>query len=371
MQTFQIHVSTIAPKPVKINGFDKISPDIISEEIDRLTSECALTKYADYRVTAEKNIDQPDPVILMGVASVASPGNLTAISAAAKTGKTAVSAVFLAGAIRQSEAWDGFGPDLTVKTNLDNHAVICFDTEQSEADQQYKVKTVLRRAGLDATPGHYLEYNIRSLSITDYQKVTDEICQAAFKKFGGIHLIMIDGGADYILSVNDESAATLIVQYFIHLAIRFKCPVIVIVHQNPGSGKERGHFGSEIQRKCYGLLEITKSGDISTLAPKMLRKAGNGDVPNISFRYCKIAGYHVPVDPPDTEQIRAENERKRHEVIAKAVFGPGIALTYADAVSAIMKETSRQERTAKSMIKNMIGWELIKKGEDGRHRIFI
>jgi hypothetical protein len=246
--------------------------------------------------------------------------------------------------------------------------VICFDTEQSEADQQYKVKTVLRRAGYEATPEHYLEYNIRSLSITDYQKVTDEICQAAFKKFGGIHMIMIDGGADYILSVNDESAATLIVQYFIHLAIRFKCPVIVIVHQNPGSGKERGHFGSEIQRKCYGLLEITKTGDISTLSPKMMRKAGNGDVPNISFKYCKTAGYHLPVDLPDPEQIRAENERKRHEAIAKAVFKPGIALTYTEAVSAIMKETSKQERTAKSMIKNMIGWELIIKNDDGRHR---
>lgn len=368
MLTTPIPVKTITPQPAKINGFGKISPAMITDEVGRLTSEAGLSKYAGYRVTAEKDIDQPDPIIKIGGASVASPGNLTAISAAAKAGKTATSAVLLAGALRMGEFWDGFGPDLEVKSNQDGHAVICFDTEQSEADQQYKVRTVLRRAGLEVTPDHYLEYNIRSLSITDYQKVTDEICQAAFKKFGGIHLIMIDGGADYILSVNDESAATLIVQYFIHLAIRFKCPVIVIVHQNPGSGKERGHFGSEIQRKCYGLLEITKSGDISTLSPKMMRKAGNGDVPNISFKYCKTVGYHIPVDLPDPEQIRAENERRRHEAIAKAVFKPGIALTYTEAVSAIMKETSKQERTAKSMIKNMIGWELVIKSEDGRHR---
>lgn len=367
MQTLNIPISKVIPIPAKINGATHLSPDLISADIERHINP-GLTNYDKYRVTAEKNIDQPEPTITIGGGSIASPGNLTAISAAAKAGKTGFSAVLLAGAIRQSETWDGFGPELVVKPNLDNHAVICFDTEQSEADQQYKVKTVLRRAGLTVTPDHYLEYNIRSLSITDYQNVTDEICQAAFKRFGGIHLIMIDGGADYILSVNDESAATLIVQYFIHLAIRFKCPVIVIVHQNPGSSKERGHFGSEIQRKCYGLLEITKTGDISTLSPKMMRKAGNGDVPSISFKYCKTTGYHLPVDLPDPDQIRAENERRRHEAIAKAVFKPGIALTYTDAVSAIMKETSKQERTAKSMIKNMIGWGLIAKNEDGRHR---
>lgn len=341
---------------------------ILQNGLDAL-KENTLQSYEHLRITKEKNIPQPEPTITIGGAAIASPGNITAIGAPAKAGKTATASVILAGAISKTGEVDGFGPDFKVRPNINGYAVINIDTEQSEADQQQNVKSVLRRAGFETTPEYYQEYNIRQIPITLYKEVTADICELCAKQFGGIHLIVIDGGADFILSVNDESAATLIIQDFIHLSIKYLCPVIVIVHQNPGSEKERGHFGSEIQRKCYGLLTITRDGDISTLSPKMMRRTGHGDVPLISFKYCKEKGYHVPVDAVDKDEERDKKDRAKHKKIADEVFAPPTALSYSDAVSKIMDKTNLKERSAKTMISNMSGWEYIKKGNDGFYRI--
>ncbi len=143
------------------------------------------------------------------------------------------------------------------------------------------------------------------------------------ERFAGIHLITIDGGADYIASVNDEEQANEIIEYFTHLSIRYNCPVIIIVHLNPNSDKERGHFGSHLQRKCYGLLTIEKAkgNDISTLIPKAFRKAGNADVVPVCFAYDKEKHYHVQVNAPDHGTAKAAANVVKAKKIAEDVFG--------------------------------------------------
>lgn len=336
-------------------------------ETDTDPDRYSLLDFDHLRITAEKDIPNPPPVITIGGAAVGAIGNITAISAAAKAGKTAVAGVLLAGSISTDGYIDGF-PDLKIEPNVNKKAVVHLDTEQSEPDQQYMVKTVLKRAGLRSTPDHYRAYNIMSLSLDNYQQVTSEICEACNREYDGIHLILIDGGADFIASVNDESASTRIVQFFRHLSQRYSCPVVVIVHQNPGSDKERGHFGSEIQRRCYGLLTITREGDISTLQAKMLRKAGNGDVPLIHFTYSKEKGYHIPTEVANPDELKNEAKINQHKQTALKVFPGQTSLTYTETWQAIMKVTGKESRTAKQRITDWLGWGLIEKGPDDRLR---
>ncbi|MBL7739364.1 MAG: AAA family ATPase [Chitinophagaceae bacterium] len=323
-----------------------------------------------FRITKEKDIPQPEPTITIAGAAIAAPGNITGISAASKAGKTSVAGVILAGAISKTGEVDGFN-EIQVLPNPEGRAVIHFDTEQSAADQQHLFNTTLRRAGFDSTPDYYYSYNIRQLTLENYQPVTDSVCKLTSEKHKGTHLIVIDGGADYLASVNDEEKAYSIVQYFIHLSIKYDCPVIIIVHLNPGSDKERGHFGSEVQRKCYGLLSVTKEGDISTLQPKIMRKAGNGEIPLISFAYAKEKGYHQQVDAPNEGDNKALKERTRLKAIADKVFAPPSSYCHKDAISRIMQETNRGQSTAKTMLSNMDGFGYISKGEDGNYRLNI
>lgn len=359
----------ITEKPNGNNsGLRMVDMEGIRSDIKALSSSNNLLEFDTLRITAEKEIPNPDPTVKIGDASIACPGNITAISAAAKAGKTALINVLAAGAISKTGNIDGFD-HLSVIPNTNSRAVIIIDTEQSSSDQQYNVNTIIKRARFDTTPDHLQAYNIRQVKFVEYKGITESICNACASEFGGIHMIIIDGGADYIPSVNDESAASEIIQYFTHLSIRYECPVIVVIHQNPGSDKERGHLGSEIQRKCYGLLTISKQDDISTVSPKIMRKAGNSDVPEINFRFCKEKGYHIQVDPIESDSIKAQKSSAKLREIADRTFAPLSAIKYKDAVAIIMENEGKGERTAKSLISKLISFGLIKKHDDGSYRL--
>lgn len=327
-----------------------------------------LSDFDPLLVTAEKDIPQDQVIIEIAGAKFASQNNISAISAAPKGAKTAVMNGMVAGSISFNGQVAGF-PDIKVRPNEEQKAVIVLDTEQSMADQQHNVRIILKRSALDRTPEHLRCYNITSLNLGDYQEKTNRICELCAERFGGIHSIYIDGGADFIASVNDEEQSSGIVKFFRQLAIAYQCAVVVIVHQNPGSEKERGHFGSELQRKIYGLLSIEKKGDTFSINGKMLRRSGNNDVPVINFQYCKEQGYHVQVDAGDQEAAKDQARRQKLEQIAQEVFKPFQAYKEVEAYEAIMQYTNKGKTTAKNMLYDMKGFGYLVQSPDKLYRV--
>lgn len=254
---------------------------------------------------------------------------------------------------------------LQVNPNTEKKAVIHIDTEQARHKHQYNIRSILRRAGFEKCPEYFLSYNIRQLEIDEYSDVTTGICKAAAAKFGGIHLIVIDGIADYISDVNDPIQSNAIVKFFEELAIRFSTPIVTIVHTNPGSDKERGHLGSQCQRKSESVLTVKCEGDVSYLEPKLLRMAGKSDIPLIQFKYDKEKGYHVPCGIRATDQQNKDAERiEKIKALATIVFPPPLALKYQDALEKIMKHSQKQERAAKDIFKEMNAHQMIEQGSD-------
>lgn len=342
------------------------------ELVDIIEPEKKIYTLYDYeylRITKEKDIPHPEPTLTIDGAAIASPGNITGISAQIKSGKTAMNGVIMAAAISSTGQADGFPSIKCLPAS--GKAIIGIDSEQSAPDSQDNLIVTMRRAGLNVTPDNLRCYNIRPLSISEFIEATDNICALCSERFGGIHLITIDGGADYIYDTNDSKQSNEIIEYFTHLSIRYNCAVIIIVHLNPGTEKERGHFGSQLQRKCYGLLTIEKEKgkDISVLVPKAFRKAGNSDVLPIHFAYDKEKHYHVQIDAPDNDEIKSEATLRYHEKIAKEVFPGQTSLSYTEAYQSVMRTIKKGDRTAKTMIQNMVGWGFIIKGNDKNYRL--
>jgi hypothetical protein len=338
------------------------------QKSEKSPEPATLESFDNLLVTKEKDIPQPEPIVSIHGGSFAIAGNISSIGAAPKSAKTTIAVAMTAGAISETGDIDGF-PDIKVNPNTDRKAVLYIDTEQSEADQQHQVRIALKRAGLETTPDFFRCYNLVSLDYKKYMEVTDTLCGLLSEKFGGIHLIVVDGGADFISSVNDEVKSVEVVQYFRHLSIRYQCPVIIIVHQNPGGDKERGHFGSEVQRKCYGLLSIEKKGEIFTIQPKMMRRAGNAEVPLIQFQYSLERGYHVQVDAGDQEAAKDSEKWEKLKTLAHEVFKPFDSYREIEAYSAIMQHTKKGVSTAKGMLYNMRGFGILKQSADKLYRL--
>jgi AAA domain-containing protein len=321
-----------------------------------------------YRITRHTKIDKPVPVITINNEIISTEGNLTTISGASKSGKSAFTSILLAGAISTDGVIDGL-EYVNVQPNTNKKAVIHIDTEQAKHKHQNNLLSVLSRANMDDCD-YLLSYNIRELEIAQYTEVTNNICAGALATFKGIHLIVIDGIADFISDVNDAEQSTAIVKYFEELAIKYHTPIIVIVHTNPGSDKERGHLGSQCQRKCESLLIIKTEGNISFIEPKLLRMAGKANIPNIQFMYDKDRGYHIGcgVRSVNANDKILQRINKLSELCSH-VLGGQKSLRYQKVIEEIMIHTGKSMNAVKSLFKELKAHKMIVKGEDGYWRV--
>lgn len=352
------NVSTIdTKKPVPIlsvSDFVGYSADTIAASEAPIVplDQIDLLEIEPLRMTSLKIVLPLNPIVMIGSSNVSTPGNVTTFSGEGKSGKTAALGALMAGAIREG-GYDGF-ENLNVALNKHKRAVIHVETEQSESRHQVNHKTILQRAGLFETPPYFLSYNIRRNPIDQYKSIVEKACKGAMEKFGGVYLIVIDGGADFISDVNEAGEANALVKWLEELAITFQAPVIVVVHVNPGSDKERGHLGSQLQRKSESLLLIKRKDDISTIEAKLLRNAGIGDTPHIQFTYDKLKGYHVSCGTAVPELDNKDLLRiAKIKSIAKTAFKNNLSLGYKEAIEQIIIASNKSEAPAKNMFKEM------------------
>ncbi|MCO5286003.1 MAG: AAA family ATPase [Chitinophagaceae bacterium] len=341
---------------------------IQTEGGDVVAPKTLLERYEYLRITDQTDV--PDPVSVVTIAGqvMCTGGNLTTISGASKSGKSALTGVTIAGAIAPGD-YDGF-PDLYIQPNSEGKAIIHIDTEQARSKHKRNLCRILDRAGVRACPDYLLSYNIRQLSLDEYKAVTDGIVQAASLRYGGIHLMVIDGIADYIRDVNDPEDSNDIVNYFERIAVTYECPVIVVVHTNPGSDKQRGHLGSQLQRKSESVLNITTEADISTIQPQFLRNAGSGQIPLIQYRYDPLKHYHVYCGiKSDTQAAKDEQRLSFIRDVASKVFGAQKAYSYKEAIEAIMRESKKGETNSKGFFKEMRAHKMITQGDDDLWRM--
>lgn len=342
-----------------LEGFDKREPE-------------DLLVYESLRITNKTPISIPQPIVTINGEIVATCEDLLTLSGASKSGKSAFLSVLIAMCISPNgKILDGF-PEVEVLPNINRHAVLHFDTEQARHKQQYNVNTILKRANFQDCPNYFLSYNLRKLDLDEYQPKVNGICEAAYNKFKGIHSIFIDGGADFVQDVNDPSASNAIVKYFEELAIKYSTAICIVIHTNPGSDKERGHLGSQFQRKCGSLLTVKSEDNYSYLEPKILRYGGVKNIPNIMFQYSPEKGYHVPFGIKNEEFIEDTKKAKKNTSawkLCQKVFAGLNGLTYEEAKLRIMKVRGCEDRTAKKEFTFMKANEMILKGADKNWRL--
>ncbi len=316
--------------------------------------------YSYLRITDEHPEEMPDAVITMHDIPVCTRKSLTLLSGDSKAGKSAVTSVLCAGAIRTANGFDGCAA-IQVAYNGGQQAVLHVDTEQSRYHHYRNFKNAIkRRALIDKAPEYFYSYNIRQLALSDYRVFLDSLFSAAHELHDGIQFAVIDGVADFIKSVNDEMEANQVVHYFEQLAIKYDTAIILVLHFNPGTGKERGHLGSQLQRKCESVLSVTKENDTSTLEAKLLRGGSTGQFSPIHFQFDTHKGYHVFLDAGEVkEDLTALTE------FAAVVFNE--RRKYSEAIAQIEDKANCSKATAKRRLTAMLENDIIEKAEDGNN----
>ena len=299
--------------------------------------------------------DRSKTVISVNDVPLGTYDNLFCITGGEGTGKSNYIAAIISGVLHTEKR--DFPIDLLgldVCPNMRSKAVLHYDTEQSEYQLHKNIGKTLRRASLTSVPDFYHPIFLAALSRKERLQLIKDSIDLYHHRYGGIHLVVIDGIADLIRSANDESESIAIVDELYRLAGIYNTCIICVLHFVPNGIKLRGHIGSELQRKSAAILSIEKDENpaLSVVKALKVRDGSPLDVPLMLFGWDREKEMHVyrgEKSPEDKEKWKLTELGQ----IAKEVFHAQEHLSYNELVERIMQTVDVKDRTAKNYISYM------------------
>ena len=127
----------------------------IEKEIDQtiISNERFDQLWSNNRKKANTPHKRLPPFLLLENHKVASSGNITVVSGAQKSGKSAFQGMIISKFLNPVPLYDT--PALEVFPNTDKKAIIHIDTEQSEEDNIDFLRSITKRLDINELPDHF------------------------------------------------------------------------------------------------------------------------------------------------------------------------------------------------------------------------
>lgn len=234
--------------------------------------ELALAFLQSLRLLATDHYDKPEFTLEQNGVGFAPLGNIMAICAEMKNGKTWLM-LSLAVALLKGEWGD-------LKSTIQNPRILWFDTEQDKYDTMLILRRIHQMVpNWDYNVDHdeFQIYNLRNIR---HDKRREAIISAI--KYLKPTIVFVDGIRDLVQSVNEEQECYDLINEFMSITAEHHCSIWSVLHVNPNSDKMRGHLGTELGNKVTDVFNVKKEKDKNT--------------GNITFNVEQVAARHRDVD---------------------------------------------------------------------------
>ena len=305
----------------------------------------------------KRGIEYPDPEYLIEIGGVPTmpKGNLVAVSAKWKNGKTFFCSILTA-------IFMGSDQFANCRSLKETGKTLFFDTEQSDSDTQRLQRIIdemmpegrhddckvacLQPAPIDSDQNQSSEPSrIDLISCAIMQEHPD--------------LVIIDGIADLIYNYNDVFESQEVVSKLAAIANEHKCCIVVVMHQNKGSHDKnmKGHLGTLLYQKCSDVFNVEKNGSVFVASHAVSRHRSCED---IAF---KLDANAVPMDAVADRQLQVElerqlNESKLREMLLTAVPEDGSPVKRSVAAELLEQNYPIKRAKAYNLLKDFVkrGW---------------
>ena len=255
----------------------------------------------------KRGIEYPDPEYLIEIGGVPTmpKGNLVAVSAKWKNGKTFFCSILTA-------IFMGSDQFANCRSLKETGKALFFDTEQSDSD----TKRLQRIIDEMMPEGRHNDCKVACLQPAP---IDSDLYQSSEPSRIGLitraimqehpDLVIIDGIADLIYNYNDVIESQEVVSKLAAIANEHKCCIVVVMHQNKGSHDKnmKGHLGTLLYQKCSDVFNVEKCGSLFVASHAVSRHRNSED---IAF---KLDANAVPMDAVADRQLQVELDRQQHE----------------------------------------------------------
>jgi hypothetical protein len=263
-------------------GFNK------SKDIQRLIYDSLMaSRRSDAKAIKKLKLDDTDffevPPIVLGIDkfSLGRAGDIVCVTGAEGSGKSKFTTSLILRSILGMSNNEG----LFLQSNTEGKACVLFDTEQTKYQLYNNVRQAMESVNISIVPDYVYVFSLVEVARQERWHYIEVTLRELYYKHGGIHLIVIDGIADMIDSVNMETPAIKLLEDLMQLASVYSVLVICVIHFLENGMKLRGHLGSELQRKASSILlvERKKTSDSMLIRPIKMRDGDQFKVSPIQF----------------------------------------------------------------------------------------
>jgi len=235
-----------------------------------------LADFEKYRIRHTDEVIKPDVVFFVNGQMVCSRKNIFGITGKAKAGKSYAMSLIIAAVLQKGE----FQGVISSFLPKGKDKIILFDTEQSE----YHISVILDRIKKLGTTDKQMEnlivYSFDTLRSSKRREFFEDIIFQT-EETG---LILIDGVADLMASINDETSAADMLDDLRSFATKLDVAIGYVLHQNPSDNlKMRGHVGTIATNKSETVFQVASVKDNKTTKLVEFLSCRNKHPENFSF----------------------------------------------------------------------------------------
>lgn len=202
------------------------------------------------------------------------------IAAQKKSGKTNFAGLLLSAAAAPDR--QVLGGAVCCKIDRAEEArVLVIDTEQPVKDFRRTLRRVMKTIGYGYDE-QWADHGIVTISVKDCDEAQRRMLIELAAREYRPQMLIIDGIADLLPSINDEVASKGLMAWLDYLACQHDCAVVGMLHQNHNSDKVGGWAGTQAGKKVTDSFTLTKNAEGGYFT---VTHEGRGQcAPKLSFR---------------------------------------------------------------------------------------
>jgi len=354
--------------------FDQIQSDLVQNEEALNTSpntstdetiEMILKTKAKLTARKSSNIKFADPIIKHNENAVFFPYTINVIQGQNGVHKSRLAETICSVLIKQPECENqllGF----VMTDQSQKYSVLYVDTERNLSEQlPYALQSIQTRAGyqINENPPEF-DY----ISLLEFpRKVRFEVLNKYLSYYRTIYadrptFIVLDVSTDCIEDFNKSDKSMELIDHM-NLAINTHNVVFLcLIHENPGSEKARGHFGTELINKASTVMRVDfekdNNGPTDIVQVRYLKCRSTARNEPFYIRFCNEEKCLVLADQDKVDAIRLKRQvtAKLSDIIEYISTNllPGIETPKDELIEALTKYIGGSERTIESRLSEIV-----------------
>jgi hypothetical protein len=314
--------------------------DVENDPLKKIYDDIQLRQY-DH----SKPVEPVPAMVTLNGTPIIRRGNISTLTAQTGAGKTHVLNSIIR-ALASGERTLGFEGEIDGK-------VVYLDFEQSSDDFDAAIRYQAKIGADSIVKAHHL---------TGYgAKLAKAVIGAVLKYEENIRLLIVDGYADCVLSVNDDQECSDFVKDLLFAAQELQIAVLGVLHLNPGSDfKSRGHLGSELDRKSETVMQINQDGEVREIWTSKARKKPIAKGHGLCFQWSDEDKGFVELQGSSSDmKLLKKKDQYTRELLTVIAETQMHGWKYNELRDAIMSAAGVKERAAKTRISDYLEVEIL------------